>query len=387
MGLSANQIVKFDRAAADAAAEPQLPAEPREEHLGRAAGSVLRPRLRYTVPYVVWMDGIGWRNDKIGNDIAGREGALGHPLGVVAVQGQGRHPRRRARRARDADAARRDRARACRPDLNTEDAAIIAKAGRDLAELTRICNVKVTITDYQTLPEGKTWLHHSWSGDLIAARPYYLPKGTHGRRALVLGPGQQRRGRRTTSSGSRRRRRSRCWRTRSSTSCSTRRTPTTTWSTSSATRPPQKTIDGRAADQARPDPEVARPRHHPARAVREQPGAARAQRRRRQAAGRTPGRRSRPARMGSRWTWRAARPPRRRLALALLPGRSLRGAVAVALGNQNTLAEPVPFWNPLDWNVGYLLETLRQHRQRRAVPDDVPAHGRVRRRSRSCSRS
>ena len=26
---------------------------------------------RYTVPYVVWLDGIGWRNDKIGNDIAG----------------------------------------------------------------------------------------------------------------------------------------------------------------------------------------------------------------------------------------------------------------------------------------------------------------------------
>ena len=26
---------------------------------------------RYSVPYVVWLDGIGWRNDKIGKDIAG----------------------------------------------------------------------------------------------------------------------------------------------------------------------------------------------------------------------------------------------------------------------------------------------------------------------------
>ena len=25
---------------------------------------------RYTVPYVVWSDGIGWRNDKIADDIA-----------------------------------------------------------------------------------------------------------------------------------------------------------------------------------------------------------------------------------------------------------------------------------------------------------------------------
>ena len=33
--------------------------------------------------------------------------------------------------------------------------------------------------------------------------------------------------------------------------------------------------------------------------------------------------------------------------------------LCVALGNQDTLAQPVPFWNPLDWNVGYLLETLR----------------------------
>ena len=34
--------------------------------------------------------------------------------------------------------------------------------------------------------------------------------------------------------------------------------------------------------------------------------------------------------------------------------------IAVAFGNQNTLSQPVPFWNPLDWNVGYVLETLRE---------------------------
>ena len=47
----------------------------------------------------------------------------------------------------------------------------------DLSDLSPICNPKVTITDYQTLPEGKTVLHHSWSGDVLAAAFYYLPKG------------------------------------------------------------------------------------------------------------------------------------------------------------------------------------------------------------------
>jgi spermidine/putrescine transport system substrate-binding protein len=132
---------------------------------------------RYTVPYVVWLDGIGWRNDKIGKDIpsmkvpwdifwesrqwSGKVGLLDDDRDALAM------PMQR-------DAMR----RGVVPDLNTDDPAIIAKAGRDLAQLTSICNIKVTITDYQTLPEAKTWLHHSWSGDLIGAALYYLPKGT-----------------------------------------------------------------------------------------------------------------------------------------------------------------------------------------------------------------
>src|SRR4249919_3020154 len=61
--------------------------------------------------------------------------------------------------------------------------------------------------------------------------------------------------------------------------------------------------------------------------------------------------------MGSRWTWR----------LLALPGVlwltvfflvALYAVVAVAFGNQNTLSEPVPFWNPLDWNVGYVVQVL-----------------------------
>jgi spermidine/putrescine transport system substrate-binding protein len=63
-------------------------------------------------------------------------------------------------------------------DLNTESPELIARAGEDLSELDRSVGVKVSISDYETLPAGRIWLHQSWSGDLISAVLSYLPKGT-----------------------------------------------------------------------------------------------------------------------------------------------------------------------------------------------------------------
>jgi spermidine/putrescine transport system permease protein len=63
-------------------------------------------------------------------------------------------------------------------------------------------------------------------------------------------------------------------------------------------------------------------------------------------------------RSSARWSW----------ALLALPGVAwlsvfflvaLYAVLAVAFGNQDTLSQPVPFWNPLDWNVGYVLEMLK----------------------------
>jgi spermidine/putrescine transport system substrate-binding protein len=132
---------------------------------------------RYTVPYVVWSDGIGWRNDKIKTDIAtmkvpweifwqspklkGKVGLLDDYRDGLSMPMQ-----------RDA------LTEGVIPNLNTEDPALIKKAGQDLQQLTNELNIKVAITDYQTLPEAKTWLHHSWSGDLLSAAFYYMPKGT-----------------------------------------------------------------------------------------------------------------------------------------------------------------------------------------------------------------
>jgi spermidine/putrescine transport system substrate-binding protein len=130
---------------------------------------------RYTAPYVVWSDGIGWRNDKLSTEIGtmknpwtifwdspklkGKVGMLDDNRDGLAMPMQ--------RDAITADVI---------PDLNTEDPALIAKAGKDLAQLTAELNIKIAITDYQTLPEGKTWLHQSWSGDLLGAAFYYMPK-------------------------------------------------------------------------------------------------------------------------------------------------------------------------------------------------------------------
>ena len=82
--------------------------------------------------------------------------------------------------------------------------------------------------------------------------------------------------------------------------------------------------------------------------------------------------------MRSRWTWR----------LVALPGVAwlsvfflvaFYAVLAVAFGNQDTLSQPVPYWNPLDWNVGYVLRHARQLLARRPVPDRLAAHDRVRR--------
>ena len=130
----------------------------------------------YTVPYVVWMDGIGWRNDKVAQDVA----AMDVPWDIFWEAQPYRGKVGILDDRRDALSMPMQRSamhKGVRPDLNTEDAALIQQAQRDLSELGAICNPKVTITDYQTLPEGKTVLHHSWSGDLLGAAFYYMPKG------------------------------------------------------------------------------------------------------------------------------------------------------------------------------------------------------------------
>ena len=198
---------------------------------------------RYTVPYVVWSDGIGWRNDKINEDI----GAMDVPWDIFwhsqAYRGQGR----RSSTTSATRSACRCSATRCTPaSAPTSTPRTPASSRRPAAtssSSTDICNIKVTITDYQTLPEAKTWLHHSWSGDVVGAAIYYMPKGvkpdvlsfwapdTNGvvqNDFLCIGRHGEEPGAAHTPS---------------STSCSTRRTPTTTSSSTTATSRRRSTID------------------------------------------------------------------------------------------------------------------------------------------------
>jgi putrescine transport system permease protein len=62
--------------------------------------------------------------------------------------------------------------------------------------------------------------------------------------------------------------------------------------------------------------------------------------------------------MGSRWIWRSLAFPG--LAwLAVFFVVAFYAIVSVGFGNVTTLYQPVPHWNPLDWNVGYIWAALK----------------------------
>jgi spermidine/putrescine transport system substrate-binding protein len=127
---------------------------------------------RYSIPYVTYSTGIGWRNDKLDFDPS----KLDQPwdafwkatkyAGRVAVLDDNRETPGMAMLRRGVT------------DLNTESPELLARATSDLRELAATTRVKISISDYETLPAGRTWLHESWSGDLISAVLSYLPKGT-----------------------------------------------------------------------------------------------------------------------------------------------------------------------------------------------------------------
>ncbi len=129
---------------------------------------------RYSVPYVTYSTGIGWRNDVLDYDPS----RLDQPWdalwrgaryrGRVAVLDDRREGLGMALLRRGV------------PNLNTEDPALIRRALADLEELKADVGVKTSISDYETLPAGRTVLHESWSGDLISAVLSYLPAGTKG---------------------------------------------------------------------------------------------------------------------------------------------------------------------------------------------------------------
>ena len=111
---------------------------------------------------------------------------------VAGLPRQGRRARRQARRAEHADAARRDAHRYAARPQHRGPGRSSHSAGDELSQLSGICNVKVAITDYQTLPGGE-----DGSPPLLVGRPAQRgdlqhAQGRQARRALVLGAGPER---------------------------------------------------------------------------------------------------------------------------------------------------------------------------------------------------
>jgi spermidine/putrescine transport system substrate-binding protein len=124
---------------------------------------------RYSVPYTVYTTGIGWRADKVEQDVAkladpyeilwdpsyhGRVGVLDEyreTIGMVLLKNG-------------------------ISNLNTTRPKHLDLVRQDLIDLASATRPVIDVNAYEDLPTGKTWVSMAFSGDLVAA-PYYLPEG------------------------------------------------------------------------------------------------------------------------------------------------------------------------------------------------------------------
>ena len=108
---------------------------------------------RYTVPYTLYATGIAWRTDKVKEDIAG----MSQPWdifwesqaynGKVGLLSENRETIGMALLRKGIT------------DINTEDPGLVNQAVSDLKELYGISNIKVGDLQFQTVPEGSSWLN------------------------------------------------------------------------------------------------------------------------------------------------------------------------------------------------------------------------------------
>jgi spermidine/putrescine transport system substrate-binding protein len=124
---------------------------------------------QYTVPYTIYTTGISWSKDLVDENPYTMRNAWTMPWqakykGRVAILDDYRESISLALMKNGIF------------DLNTTDYRQIALARRTLEDLAHLVNVRIDNNDYTEVPDGDTWIHHAWSGDMAAAG-YYMPKG------------------------------------------------------------------------------------------------------------------------------------------------------------------------------------------------------------------
>jgi spermidine/putrescine transport system substrate-binding protein len=124
---------------------------------------------QYTVPYVIWTTGIGYRRDFISDE---EMAAAGYNIlwdtkyrGRVGIYDDYRTALGMALLKNGIT------------DVNTGKESDLRLAADDLLRLIDQTDARVTINGaYALLPEADIWVHQAWSGDMVGAQ-YYLPKG------------------------------------------------------------------------------------------------------------------------------------------------------------------------------------------------------------------
>lgn len=125
---------------------------------------------RYTVPYTIYTTGIGWRTDKVPEDISSRH----NPYDVFW------DPKYSGRLAVLDDYREVITMVLLRngiTDVLTGDPKKLKLVSDQLTDMIHKTNPRVNITDYQDIPAGTTDLSQAWSGDMINAIAN-LPQGT-----------------------------------------------------------------------------------------------------------------------------------------------------------------------------------------------------------------
>jgi spermidine/putrescine transport system substrate-binding protein len=125
---------------------------------------------RYTVPYTVYLTGIGWRTDMVSADIPAMDNpwdAFWNPeyKGIAGLYDDYR------------ETIGVGMYKSGITDINGDKPGDLKTARDNLVQLTDLVDIRYTIDGaYAKLPEGVFGIHHAWSGDMVNA-PYYMPKG------------------------------------------------------------------------------------------------------------------------------------------------------------------------------------------------------------------
>jgi spermidine/putrescine transport system substrate-binding protein len=125
---------------------------------------------QYTVPYTIYTTGIAWRKDLVHENPA----TMANPWRDMFFQ-----PKYQGKVA-ILDDYREGISLGLMMngiyDLNTTSKSQIQLAQQTLLRLADTVDMQIDNNDYSEVPDGQTWIHHAWSGDMAAAASY-MPKG------------------------------------------------------------------------------------------------------------------------------------------------------------------------------------------------------------------